>query len=120
MPGPITGLTGSNLRVWWTGIRTRASASPGNLAAFRISIPWIPPWLLFVRTLSRSVRTETHRDLTIQALKAGRHVFVEKPIAMTVDHAGEIAGRRETGKKVVWLHPAPPPRVDKLLKSPGR
>ena len=45
---------------------------------------------------------ETHRDLTIQALRAGRHVFVEKPIALTVDQAREIAAvARETGKKVV-------------------
>jgi predicted dehydrogenase len=45
---------------------------------------------------------ETHRDLTIQALGAGRHVFVEKPIALTVGQASEIAAvARETGMKVV-------------------
>jgi predicted dehydrogenase len=45
---------------------------------------------------------ETHRDLTIKALKAGLHVFVEKPIALTVAQAREIAAvAKETGKKVV-------------------
>jgi predicted dehydrogenase len=45
---------------------------------------------------------ETHRDLTIQALTSGLHVFVEKPIALTVEEAQEIAAvAQKTGKKVV-------------------
>jgi predicted dehydrogenase len=45
---------------------------------------------------------ETHRDLAIQALKRNMHVFVEKPIALTVEQAREIAGiAHNTGKKVV-------------------
>jgi predicted dehydrogenase len=45
---------------------------------------------------------ETHRELTIKALKLGMHVFVEKPLALTVEQAREIAAAaKETRKKVV-------------------
>jgi predicted dehydrogenase len=45
---------------------------------------------------------ETHRDLTIRVLKEGMHVFVEKPLALTVEQASEIAMMaHQTGKKVV-------------------
>ena len=33
---------------------------------------------------------ETHRDLTLQALDAGLHVFVEKPLALDLQQAGEL------------------------------
>lgn len=35
--------------------------------------------------------TETHVDLAIRALAAGKHVLVEKPIALTVDEARRLA-----------------------------
>src|SRR5512135_1518404 len=45
---------------------------------------------------------ETHRDLTLQALDAGLHVFVEKPLAGTVEEAEDIAAQAaRSGKKVV-------------------
>ncbi|MBP1647738.1 MAG: gfo/Idh/MocA family oxidoreductase [Bacteroidetes bacterium] len=45
---------------------------------------------------------ETHRDLTVQALRAGMHVFVEKPIALTVEQAREIVAiAKESERKVV-------------------
>ena len=45
---------------------------------------------------------ETHHELTIKALDAGLHVFVEKPLAGTVEEAEKIAARAvESGKKVV-------------------
>lgn len=45
---------------------------------------------------------ETHHELTIKALDAGLHVFVEKPLAGTVEEAEEIAARAmQSGKKVV-------------------
>src|SRR5512140_2234653 len=34
---------------------------------------------------------ETHRDFAVKALSVGMHVFVEKPIALTVKQAQEIA-----------------------------
>ena len=33
---------------------------------------------------------ESHHELTMQALRSGMHVFVEKPLAMTVAEAEEI------------------------------
>ncbi len=45
---------------------------------------------------------ETHHALTIKALDAGLHVFVEKPLALTVAEAEQIAQRAiRTGIKVV-------------------
>jgi predicted dehydrogenase len=45
---------------------------------------------------------ETHHDLTVRALQEGMHVFVEKPIALTVEQARKIAAvASENGRKVV-------------------
>jgi predicted dehydrogenase len=45
---------------------------------------------------------ETHHELTLKALDAGLHVFVEKPLAGTVEEAEEIAERAiQSGRKVV-------------------
>jgi predicted dehydrogenase len=45
---------------------------------------------------------ETHHDLTMTCLDAGLHVFVEKPLASTVEEAERIADRAlRTGRKVV-------------------
>lgn len=41
---------------------------------------------------------EAHHPLTVQALRAGKHVLVEKPIAATLEQADELAGlAREHG-----------------------
>ncbi len=55
---------------------------------------------------------ETHRDLAIQALKAGKHVFVEKPLATRVcdaeemNAAAEAAGRTLAVGHLFLFHPA--------------
>lgn len=55
---------------------------------------------------------DTHAEFALLSLRAGAHVFVEKPIAMTVKDAEAIARTsKETGKKVVVgyilrVHPA--------------
>jgi predicted dehydrogenase len=80
--------------------RKRLSQELGGVPEFDS----VDPAMAAVRPDAVAICTypETHRDLTIQALRAGRHVFVEKPIALTVDQAREIAAvARETGKKVV-------------------
>ncbi len=49
-----------------------------------------------------STYPSTHAEYTIKALEAGAHVFVEKPIAETVEDAEAVVRAAEdTGKKVV-------------------
>lgn len=44
----------------------------------------------------------THFEMTIKALKAGYHVFIEKPMCQTIEQADEIdRASAETGKNVV-------------------
>lgn len=46
-----------------------------------------------------------HREVTIAALHAGKHVFLEKPMAMTVAECDEmIAAARRSGKTLMVAH----------------
>ncbi|MBL4768297.1 MAG: Gfo/Idh/MocA family oxidoreductase [Rhodobacteraceae bacterium] len=55
------------------------------------------PDLVIVATYPRS-----HAELAIQAMQAGAHVFVEKPLAMTLEDAKKVVAKsRETGRKLV-------------------
>jgi UDP-2-acetamido-3-amino-2,3-dideoxy-glucuronate N-acetyltransferase len=60
---------------------------------------------------------ELHADLAIRALRAGKHVFVEKPLALTMKDgraiaaAGEAAGRIVMVGHLLQYHPA----FEKLL-----
>ena len=45
--------------------------------------------------------TPTHADITIAALKAGKHVFCEKPVHTSIERIQEVAKvAQETGKKL--------------------
>jgi predicted dehydrogenase len=44
-----------------------------------------------VNTVAILTRHDTHADLTIRALKAGKNVFVEKPLAITVDQLEKVS-----------------------------
>ena len=45
---------------------------------------------------------DTHADFAIKAMEAGAHIFVEKPLAETVDSAQRVVDTaRRTGKKLV-------------------
>lgn len=47
----------------------------------------------------------THADITIQALKAGKHVLCEKPMAMDIKSCSEmIKCAQESGKKLMIAH----------------
>src|SRR5690606_37580770 len=49
-----------------------------------------------------STYPDTHEPYAVKAMKQGCHVFVEKPLASTVEGAERVAAvARETGKKVV-------------------
>ncbi|ABD54386.1 Gfo/Idh/MocA family protein [Jannaschia sp. CCS1] len=57
----------------------------------------LSPDLVVIATYS-----DTHADLACQAMRAGAHVFVEKPLATTVaDAKGVVETARETGQKLV-------------------
>jgi predicted dehydrogenase/threonine dehydrogenase-like Zn-dependent dehydrogenase len=44
---------------------------------------------------------DTHADLTVQALRAGRHVWCEKPLALTADGLDEVESAwRESGQEL--------------------
>lgn len=46
-------------------------------------------------------RHDSHAPLCLEALNAGKHVFVEKPLAMTVDElASIVAAQRQSGRVV--------------------
>jgi predicted dehydrogenase len=44
-----------------------------------------------------------HAEITIAALKRGKHVFCEKPLCFSVAEAGEIAAARDAAGKVVQV-----------------
>ena len=46
--------------------------------------------------------TDIHKDVSIKAMKSGKHVILEKPIARSIDEASDIINAsKETGKKLM-------------------
>jgi len=48
-------------------------------------------------------RNNLHAPLTIKALKAGKHVFVEKPLALTIDELNEIVETWKQTNKLLMV-----------------
>jgi len=46
---------------------------------------------------------DTHKDIVIAALEAGKHVFCEKPMAMTVAECNEMIGATERTRKALQI-----------------
>ena len=46
---------------------------------------------------------DTHRDIVIAALEAGKHVWCEKPLAMTVAECNDIIGTAERTRKALQV-----------------
>ncbi|WP_292933225.1 Gfo/Idh/MocA family oxidoreductase [Noviherbaspirillum sp.] len=52
--------------------------------------------------VSINTYTDSHADLAIRAMEAGAHIFVEKPLALTIDSAREVVSvARKTNRKLV-------------------
>ena len=58
------------------------------------AIPWVKPDIVSINTLP-----DTHASFAMQAMEAGAHVFVEKPLALTVAEAEQtVATARRTSR----------------------
>ena len=65
--------------------------------SFETGLTALKPDLVSVNTYS-----ESHADYAVAAMAAGAHVFVEKPLATTVEDAKRVVAKaRETGRKLV-------------------
>lgn len=74
-----------------------ALAKAKKFSNFDEALAELKPDVVSVNTLP-----DTHADFAIKAMQAGAHVFVEKPLAETVERAQEVVDTAtRTGKKLV-------------------
>ncbi|MBN9310044.1 Gfo/Idh/MocA family oxidoreductase [Devosia sp.] len=73
---------------------------PPELSGYRIA-PSFPEALRALRPdlVSISTYTDTHVDYAVMALEQGAHVFVEKPLAMTVADAERVVAAAKAGNR---------------------
>src|SRR6186997_3075081 len=58
-----------------------------------------------IDAVSNTLPTHLHPEMTVAALKAGKHVLLEKPFALTADLCDEmIEAERATGKILMVAH----------------
>ncbi|MGN6574223.1 MAG: Gfo/Idh/MocA family protein [Nocardioides sp.] len=98
--GGLPGLT-------WRAVTDPDRAAAETLAA-RLVVPSTPAWedLLEDRSVDAVVLATppaTHADLVRAALAAGKHVFCEKPLAMTAAEAHELAQLAEKQQRVLLV-----------------
>ena len=61
-----------------------------------------------VQMVSICTPPDTHTELAVAALQAGKHVLVEKPLALSVQDAQKIISARDrSGKIAAVIRPAP-------------
>ena len=71
-----------------------------------------------IDAVSIATPTFTHCSITVEALKAGKHVLCEKPPAMSVEEVERsVAAARETGKLLMWELPLRFKQEIELLKE---
>ncbi len=79
-----------------------------------------------IDTVFIATRHDSHADYTLQALRAGRNVFVEKPLCLTLDELDEIAtavgepsGQDRAGALMVGYNRRFSPLTDALKAAVG-
>lgn len=108
----IPGYAIAGIAVAKNTVRAKELASELGIAVpiftdYRVAIDAVRPDVVSINTYP-----DTHAEYAIHAMRAGCHVFVEKPIARTVAEAEEVAAvAKETGKKllvgyILRQHPA--------------
>lgn len=109
------------------GLCARSAASRDEIAE---EFPGVPLFASFDAALDEirpdvvSINTfpDTHADYAIRSMRAGAHVFLEKPLARTVEEAEQVVATAvETGRKLVVgyilrVHPA----WTKLIEEVGK
>ena len=48
-----------------------------------------------------ATRHDTHAKFTADALRAGKHVFVEKPLALTVEQLDDVIAAKDESSRIV-------------------
>lgn len=56
-----------------------------------------------IDAIAVAVPAEMHHDITVRAFEAGKHVFVEKPIALTIEHAQEMIEASQKADKTLMV-----------------
>ncbi len=56
-----------------------------------------------INALALVTPATTHKDLAVQALENGKHVFIEKPIALTTADAASIATAANDNKRILMV-----------------
>ncbi len=65
-----------------------------------------------INAVAIAAPAEKHHELTIRSFAVGKHVFVEKPIALTIDNAHEMCAAADKADKILMVghllqyHPA--------------
>jgi predicted dehydrogenase len=65
-----------------------------------------------IRAVMIATPAETHYEMTLQAIDAGKDVFVEKPLTIDVDEARDLVNRAEAAQRILMVghlleyHPA--------------
>lgn len=111
----------------WSGIRGNYGTAGGHVDLTEVAkYPDLAGLIADPRVdlIDICVPTAEHRDAAIRALDGGKHVLVEKPIALTsADAADMLAAARANGRRLLVAHVLhfmePYRRLRRVLEAPG-
>lgn len=93
----------SNVEI--AGIVSRSSEGSGRLAAQVGALSIADPWLLLdddsVDAIDITYPSGLHREWAVAALERGKHVFVETPMALTVEDADAMIAAARQSQKIL-------------------